>query len=91
MGPFPSTDIAIAILMAFVVAVSIKLYRAHRANQSEPIGNHDLLMKRAETHAGQSAFLRKMCKEYRANRHLSERQVEAVEDALERLEKKKPR
>ena len=91
MVPFPSTDIAIAILLAFVVAMGIKLYRAHRAAGREPIGDHDILMKRAEAHADQSAFLRKMCKEYRANRHLSERQLEAVETALERLEKKKPR
>lgn len=87
----PSLDIIIFFVMAVVVAVGIQFYRARRAAQRETIGNHDQLMKRAEAHADQSAFLRKACKEYRANRHLSARQVEAVENALERLERKKPR
>jgi hypothetical protein len=87
----PSLDIVIFTVMAIVVAIGIQLYRARRAAGSERIGQHDVLMKRAEAHAGRSAFLAKACKEYRANRHLSPRQLEAVEDALERLEKQKAR
>lgn len=87
----PSLDIIIFVVMAVVVAVGIQFYRARRTAKSEPIGQHDLLMKRAEAHADGSAFLRKACKEYRANRHLSPRQLEAVETALERLERKKAR
>ncbi|MBN9088945.1 MAG: hypothetical protein J0J01_18720 [Reyranella sp.] len=85
----PSLDIVIFFVMAVVVAVGIQLYRARRAARSERTGPHDLLMKRAQAHADGSAFLAKACKEYRANRHLSARQVEAVETALERLERKK--
>jgi len=87
----PSLGIIIFFVMAVVVAVGIQLYRARRAARSERIGQHDDLMKRAEAHADRSAFLAKACKEYRANRHLSPRQLEAVEDALERLERKKAR
>jgi hypothetical protein len=77
----PSLDIIIFFVMAVVVAVGIQLYRARRAARSQP----------AETYADESAFLAKACKDYRATRHLSERQVEAVETALERLERKKAR
>jgi hypothetical protein len=87
----PSLDIIIFFVMAVVVAVGIQFYRARRAAGRQTIGNHDHLMKRAEAHVDRSAFLAKACKEYCANRHLSERQVEAVENALERLERKKAR
>jgi hypothetical protein len=87
----PSLDIIIFFVMAVVVAVGIQLYRARRAARSQPVGPHDLLMKRAEAYADESAFLAKACKDYRVTRHLSERQVEAVETALERLERKKAR
>lgn len=87
----PSLDIIIFFVMAVVVAVGIQFYRARRAAKSERVGPHDLLMKRAEAHAEGSAFLAKACKDYRANRHLSPRQIEAVETALERLERKKAR
>jgi hypothetical protein len=87
----PTLDLVIFFVMAVVVALGIQLYRARRANRSQPIGQHDLLMKRAEAHAKGNAFLTKACKDYRANRHLSPRQVEAVETALERLERKKAR
>jgi hypothetical protein len=87
----PSLDIVIFTVMALVVAIGLQFYRARRAARSERTGPHDHLMKRAEAHAGDSAFLAKACKDYRANRHLSERQVEAVETALERLERKKTR
>jgi hypothetical protein len=85
----PSLDVVIFFVVAVVVAIGIKLYRARRAAGSEPVGRHDLLMKRAEAYVEENAFLRKARREYRANRHLSPRQVEAVEEALERLEKKK--
>jgi hypothetical protein len=87
----PSLDGVIFFVMAVVVAVGIQLYRARRAARSERVGRHDLLMKRAEAHADGNAFLAKACKDYRANRHLSPRQIEAVETALERLERKKAR
>ena len=79
-------EFIIAIGAALAVAVVIKLVRADRAARRAPIGRHDIMMKRAEAHADKSAFLRKAVRDYKANRHLSERQVEAVERALERVE-----
>ena len=76
----------IAASAAAVVAIAIRLYRARSAARSPRIGHHDILMKRAEAHVDRSAFLRKACRDYRATGHLSERQVEAVERALERAE-----
>ncbi len=84
-----TTHIIIAVVAAIVVGVAIRLYRAR--NETKPIGQHDALIKRAEPYTEQSAFLRKVCAEYRANRHLSARQVEAIEDALERLANRKSR
>jgi hypothetical protein len=39
------------------------------------------------THAEHSAFLRKVCREYRANGHISDRQASGVAKALSRLAK----
>ena len=70
---------------ALAVAIIVKLWRAERARSRAPIGKHDLLMKRAEAYADRSAFLRKACRDYKANKHLSARQLEEVEKALERV------
>ena len=78
----------IAASAAAVVAIVIKLFRARAAARNPRIGRHDVLMKRAEAYADSSSFLKKACHEYRANRHLSDRQVEAVEKALARAEAK---
>jgi hypothetical protein len=45
-------------------------------------------MKRAETHAATSPFLRKVCQEYKANGHISNRQAEAVAKAVARIEQR---
>ena len=83
------TQIIVAVVAALGVGVAIRLYRAR--NNTKPIGKHDVLMKRAEAYAEQSPFLRKACRDYRANGHLSARQVEAVEAALERITAQKTR
>ena len=82
-----STQIWILVIGAVVAAVVGRLLRA-RMKGAPPIGRHDVLMKRAETHADRSPFLKKAFADYRKTGHLSERQVEAVEKALERIEAK---
>ncbi len=72
--------------VAAVVAVGIKLYRARSAAQREVPHVHDALMKRAEAHATASPFLRKVCQEYKANGHISNRQAKAVAKAVARIE-----
>jgi hypothetical protein len=83
-----STQLMIAVGTGLALAVAIRLYRARK--NVKPIGQHDALIKRAEVFAEQSPFLRKACRDYRANRHLSPRQVEAIEIALERMATPKP-
>jgi hypothetical protein len=83
------TEFLIAIGAALVVAIGIKLWRAERARARAPIGKNDILMKRAEAYQDRSAFLKKAVRDYKANRHLSERRLEEVEKALERVEKTK--
>lgn len=78
--------VLIAVAAAAVVAIAIRLFRARSAARTQRIGRHVILMKRAEAHVAKNAFLRKACRDYRATGHLSERQVEAVERALERAE-----
>ena len=82
-------EFMIAIGAALAAAIAVKLWRAERKRQRAPIGNNDLLMKRAEAYADRSAFLRKACRDYKANKHLSARQLEEVEKALERVERTK--
>lgn len=82
------TEILIVVGVAAVVAIGIKLYRARRAAQREAPHVHDALMKRAEAHAGTSPFLRKVCQEYKANGHISNRQAEAVAKAVARIEQR---
>lgn len=84
--PTVLTQILIATVTAIVVAVGIKLFRAWSARRSQASAHgHDALMKRAEAHAAQSSFLRTVCRQYRANGHISDRQAEAVAKALARL------
>jgi len=45
-------------------------------------------MKRAEGFADRSPFLRNVCREFKANGHISDRQADAVRKALDRLEAK---
>lgn len=82
------SEILIVVVMAVVVAIGIRLFRARAAAQGKgPPHIHDALMKRAEAHADASPFLRKVCREYRANGHISNRQAEAVAEAIARLDK----
>lgn len=80
------TEIVIAATAALVVGVSIRLWRRRNDPALNRIGRHDLLMKRAEAYEAQSSFLRKTLADYRKHGHLSERQVEQVEKAIERAE-----
>ena len=81
------TEILIAAGTAFVVAIAIRFYRARSAARSEPPHVHDVLMKRAQAYADESPFLAHLCRQYRTNRHLSERQAKTVARAIERLER----
>lgn len=86
------TEILIVVVVAVIVAIGIRLFRARAAARDKgPPHIHDALMKRAEAHADASPFLRKVCREYRANGHVSNRQAEAVSEAIARLEKQKQR
>ncbi len=83
------TEILIAMSVALVVAVSIRFYRARSAKQAPP-HIHDVLMKRAEVYASESPFLAHLCRQYRTNGHLSDRQAKTVAKALARLEAVRP-
>ncbi|MBL6614370.1 MAG: hypothetical protein ISP45_10190 [Reyranella sp.] len=81
------TEIAIAAITAVIVAVAIRIFRARAdARNRGPAHIHEPLMKRAEAFTDQSPFLRKVCHEFKANGHISNRQAEAVRKALARLE-----
>ena len=81
------TEIAIAVVSAVIVAVVIRIFRARAdARTRGPVHIHEPLMKRAEALAAQSAFLRKVTREFKANGHISNRQAEAVRKALTRFE-----
>jgi hypothetical protein len=43
-------------------------------------------MKRAQAHASESPFLAHLCRQYRTNGHLSDRQARTVAKAIARLE-----
>lgn len=89
-GGMPTlTEILIAMGTALVVAVAIRFYRARSAKQPPP-HVHDVLMKRAEAHASESPFLAHLCRQYRTNGHLSDRQARTVAKALARLETVRP-
>jgi hypothetical protein len=87
-----SSEILIIVVVAVVVAVGIRLFRARVAAQGKgPPHIHDTLMKRAPAYADASPFLRKVCREYEANGHISNRQAEAVAEAIARAEKRSQR
>ena len=82
-------EIAIFAGAALIVGVSIQLVRAWLARRNAaPTGIHDQLIKQAETYAERSPFLKTVCKQYRKNGHISERQADAVANAIARLEAK---
>jgi len=72
---------------ATVVAVAIMFFRARSDAQGKqaPPHIHDALMKRAEAYTDRSPFLKKVCSEYKANGHISNRQADAVAKAIRRL------
>ncbi len=81
------TEIVIAATAAIVVAVAIRIWRARQAARERgPAHIHEALMKRAETLADMSPFLRKVSAEFKANGHISNRQAEAVKKAIARIE-----
>jgi hypothetical protein len=83
-------EIAIFAGAALVVGVSIQLVRAWLARRNgTPTGVHDELIKQAEAYAERSPFLKTVCKQYRMNGHISERQVDAITSAIARLEAKR--
>jgi hypothetical protein len=80
-------EILIAAGAALVVAVIIRIVRARRAARNRgPTHIHEPLMKRAEAYADRSPFLRNVCREFKANGHISNRQADAVKKAIARLE-----
>lgn len=83
------TQILIAVGAAAVVAIAIRLFRARLANRAPP-HVHEALMKRAQAYASESPFLARLCRQYQANGHLSDRQARTVEKALARLEAQRP-
>jgi hypothetical protein len=81
------TEILITSGVAVVVAVIIRVVRARRAKRSrEPVHIYEPLMRRAEAYADKSPFLRNVCREFKANGHISNRQAEAVKKAIARIE-----
>ena len=81
------TEILIAAGAAVVVAVIIRVVRARQAARNRgPAHIHGPLMKRAEAYADKSPFLRNVCREFKANGHISNRQAEAVKKAIARIE-----
>jgi hypothetical protein len=81
------TEILIAAGAAMVVAIGIRVWRARAAARERgPAHIHEVLMKRAETLADKSPFLRKVSAEFNANGHISNRQAEAVRKAIARIE-----
>ena len=79
-------EILIVVSVAAIVAIAIKVVRAATARRRQPRHIHDALMKRAEAYAADSPFLRKICREYKANGHISNRQADAVAKAIARIE-----
>ena len=81
------TEILIAAGVAIVVAVIIRVVRARRAERNRrPTHIYEPLMKRAEAYADKNPFLRNVCREFKANGHISNRQAEAVRKAIARNE-----
>jgi hypothetical protein len=85
-------EILIVVSVAAIVAITIKVVRARISSRNQaPRHIHDTLMKRAEAHVASSPFLRKVCREYKANGHISNRQADAVAKAIARIEAAGPR
>jgi hypothetical protein len=80
-------DFLIAAGCAIVVAVAIRIFRARSASRRQgPPHVHDALMKQAQAYASESPFLAHLCRQYRTNGHLSDRQARTVAKAIARLE-----
>ena len=81
------TEILIAAGSAMLVVVVTRVVRARRAEHNRrPAHIHEPLMKRAAAYADKSPFLRNVCREFKANGHISNRQAEAVKRAIARIE-----
>ena len=81
------TEFLIAAGVALVVAVAIRIVRARMAARDRgPAHIHEALMKRAGALADKSPFLKNVCREFKANGHISNRQAEAVKKAITRIE-----
>ena len=93
MGSTPTLrDFLIAAGVAIVVAVAIRIFRARSASRRQgPPHVHDALMKQAQAYAGESPFLAHLCRQYRTNGHLSDRQARTVAKAIARLESERRR
>lgn len=82
------TQLLIVAVVGVTVGIAIRIVRARLAARNRaPAHIHGLLMKRAEAYADKSPFLRNVCREFKANGHISDRQAEQVAKALARLEK----
>ncbi len=82
-----STELLIAIGFGLFFAVVARLVRRRFFPPKRgPRHVHEILMQRAEANAGHSAFLRKICSDYKKNGHLSERQASGIEKALARID-----
>ena len=79
-------ELGIAMVTAVITAVIVRLYINRNDPARNRIGNHDVLMRRAEAYVDKSGYLKKACADYRKTGHLSARQVEQVEKALARVE-----
>jgi DNA-directed RNA polymerase specialized sigma24 family protein len=83
------TEIAIVAGAALVAGVTTRIVRSRIiARRRAPVHIHAALMRRAEAHADESPFLGKVCREFKANGHISDRQADAVAKALARLEER---
>jgi hypothetical protein len=81
------TALLIMVAVAAVVAIAIRIFRARaEARNRGPIHIHEPLIKRAEAFTDRSAFLKKVCREFKLNGHISDRQAEAVKKAVARFE-----
>lgn len=83
--PVTMTQLLIVVVVGLTVGIGIRFVRARLAARNRaPTHVHGLLMKRAEAHADKSPFLRNVCREFKANGHISDRQAEQVAKALAR-------
>lgn len=92
MTSMPSmTQIMIAAGVGLVAAIAIRAYRAWSARRRQTSTYvHDALMKRAQGYAAESPFVAHLCRQYRANGRISDRQAKTVAKAIARLEAARP-